>query len=111
MAHPLLLFLISQVHLLTTLLPFALFIRNPSLFSSFGFTSAPYPTLIGFLLASSLSTPMDVLVTFGMHGLSRKLEFQADEFAKGLDVRYGERLGTALVTLAKENKSVTDVDW
>jgi STE24 endopeptidase len=76
-------------------------IHNPRLYTDFGFTSAR-PTYIGLLLFSFIYSPVQHVTTFLMNVLSRKFEFEADEFAVKLG--YGEELALALITLQKENK-------
>lgn len=52
---------------------------------------------------------MDVLIQLGMNILSRKFEFQADDFAKGLG--YPVELARSLIKLQIQNLSNMDADW
>ena len=52
---------------------------------------------------------MDTVVKLLMNILSRKYEFQADEFAKGLG--YPAELARSLIKLQVQNLSTMDADW
>lgn len=115
---------IGQGNILLTLALYRLFLFNRSLYAAFGIqpsllTKAAsalglvsktkgLPIIIGFQLASTLTAPLDTLLTFFLHALSRRLEFRADAFAQGLG--YREALARGLVTLMSENKGITDHD-
>ena len=65
------------------------------------------------MLSVSLLGPLDTIINFIIHAISRRYEFQADKFAYDLSTsehRYAEKLKMALVRLGDKNKSVTDVD-
>lgn len=109
---------------------FSLFLFNPALYQAFGFyPHAPtsllgkaskmlgsastnkqiLPILIGLQLSQAMVLPLDTIVAFVVHALSRRLEFRADKFA---NVRgYGPELAKGLVKLTAENKGLTHSDW
>jgi Zn-dependent protease with chaperone function len=106
---------------------YRLFLFNRSLYAAFGIHSSAslvekaasaiglggkgsrgLPVIIGFQLASSLLSPLETLLTFALHALSRRLEFRADRFAQGLG--YQDSLARGLATLMSENKGITDHD-
>mmetsp|Transcript_18851 Transcript_18851/g.32205 ORF Transcript_18851/g.32205 Transcript_18851/m.32205 type:complete len:466 (+) Transcript_18851:58-1455(+) len=92
-----------------TLLHFSLLTlvrATPALYTSFGFKSQP--ALMSVILFGLISSPLDEVVNFLMHVVSRAFEFQADGFAVGLG--YGEHLRTALVVMQEENKGTMHVD-
>lgn len=99
---------IVQANLFKIFALFSVFINNRSLYASFGF-HAQHPIIIGFLLFSDALSPMDTLIHLGMNMLSRKAEFEADNFAKELG--YETELATGLIKLHKQNLSSMDADW
>lgn len=124
--HTLLLLATSQVQIAFSLSIFRFFLWNPALFSSFGFspltspsllgktlrwgsTDETYPIVVGFVLAHHLFNPLNAVLTFLVHSLSRALEYQADRFAK--DLGYSAALKWALVRISVENKATTSFDW
>lgn len=52
---------------------------------------------------------MDTVIKLLMNILSRRYEFQADEFAKGLG--YKTELARSLIKLQIQNLSTMDADW
>ncbi|ORX33273.1 metalloendopeptidase [Kockovaella imperatae] len=115
--HPTKLLLIIQLHLLTTLTTFSIFIHNRALFDSFGFdpqlaitgvAGGPQPIIIGFMLFQLVLEPQDTVVNFLIHALTRKYEYQADEFAVKLDKK--EDLASALIKLHIDNLSAPHND-
>ncbi|KAK3185917.1 zinc metalloprotease [Lecanicillium sp. MT-2017a] len=108
LGHTTRLFGISQVNLLYVFSLFSVFINNASLYSAFGF-HAQHPIVIGFILFSDALSPMDTVLQLLLNILSRKFEFEADDFAKGLG--YRADLASALIKLHKQNLSTMDADW
>src|SRR6266498_4926973 len=84
---------------------FSLFINNKSLYQSFGFHNE-FPIIIGFILFSDALAPMDTVIKLLMNILSRKYEFQADEFAQKLG--YSTELARSLIKLQIQNLSTMD---
>ncbi|KAH3672414.1 hypothetical protein WICMUC_004250 [Wickerhamomyces mucosus] len=99
--------LIAQSHILLLFTLFSGFIHNNSLYQSFGFNTQP--TLIGFLLFNDILQPLDSILTFFMNLLSRKHEYEADEYAVKLG--FANSLKTALISLNIENLSAPTNDW
>jgi STE24 endopeptidase len=108
LGHTTSLFGISQAHLLYVFSLFSVFINNKSLYEAFGFHDA-YPIMAGFILFSDALAPMDTVIKLLMNILSRRFEFQADEFAKGLGMRL--ELASSLLKLHIQNLSTMDADW
>ncbi len=100
--------IITQIHLFTIFALFSMFVSNKSLFNSFGFFHET-PVLIGFMLFNDILQPVESLISFFMHLLSRKHEFEADEYAVKLG--YANNLSSALIKLQIENLSSMDADW
>lgn len=93
--------IISQVNLFMSFFVFGLLMNMKILYESFGFYDQQ-PTIIGLLIIFQfIFSPYNELVGFLMTILSRKFEFQADDFAKKLD--FAPRLQSALIKLHKEN--------
>jgi STE24 endopeptidase len=87
---------------------FSVFINNRSLYESFGFHKE-FPIIIGFILFSDALAPMDTVIKLLMNILSRRYEFQADEFAQKLG--YSTELARSLIKLQIQNLSTMDADW
>ncbi|KAG5981750.1 hypothetical protein E4U55_002600 [Claviceps digitariae] len=99
---------IMQAHLLYMFSLFSVFLNNKSLYNAFGFHSQ-YPIVIGFILFSDAFSPMDAVIKFLLNILSRKFEFEADDFAKNLGFR--ANLASSLIKLHAQNLSSMDADW
>jgi len=82
-------------------------INNDHLYRSFGFNTKP--TLIGFMLFGGFLFALNQLPSFLTILLTRKFEFQADNFAVRLG--YGDLLKAALIKLQKENLGAMNPDW
>ncbi|KAI0631482.1 peptidase family M48-domain-containing protein [Trametes polyzona] len=120
--HPTQLLLLSQVHIFTILALFPAFLHAPPLLRAFDFppaVAAKPPTIVAFLLYQMLLAPLEAVVSITMNAVSRKFEYQADQFACELQRKLGDekmadmgdRLARALVTLHVENLSTVWVDW
>ncbi|EFX04750.1 prenyl protease ste24 [Grosmannia clavigera kw1407] len=108
LGHTTRLFAISQAHFFYIFALFSVFINNKSLYADFGFFNER-PMIIGFLLFSDALAPMDMVIKLLMNVLSRRYEFQADAFARGLG--YSEDLARSLIKLQIQNLSTMDADW
>ncbi len=98
----------DQVHFFYIFALFSVFINNASLYADFGFVTE-HPIIVGFLLFSDALAPMDMIINLLMHILSRRYEFQADRFAKGLG--YSAELARSLIKMQIQNLSTMDADW
>ena len=76
-------------------------LNSPIISEAFGFTEAHFG--FGLIIFSVLLSPISILIELFNAGLSRKHEYQADEFARSYG--YGLHLETALKVLARENFS------
>ncbi|KAJ5556400.1 hypothetical protein N7494_000315 [Penicillium frequentans] len=108
LSHTTKLFGIAQFHMFYIFALFSVFVNNKSLYQSFGFVKEQ-PIMIGFLLFSDALAPMDAVVKLMMNILSRKFEFEADEFAQGLG--FSNELASSLLKLQIQNLSTMDADW
>ncbi|KAI9635595.1 metalloendopeptidase [Dioszegia hungarica] len=111
-SHPTKLLLIAQSHLFFILTVFSVFINNTALYRSFHFdprlathnpAGGPQPIMIGFMLFQLVLEPLDTVVKFGMNAVTRKYEYQADEF--GVQLGMKDDLKEALIKLHKNNLS------
>lgn len=99
---------IAQFHMFFIFALFSCFLRNRSLYESFGFYREQ-PIIVGFLLFNEILAPADSVVRFLMNVLSRKFEFEADAF--GARLGYSKELASALFKLQIKNLSAMDCDW
>ncbi|PGH15700.1 hypothetical protein AJ79_02294 [Helicocarpus griseus UAMH5409] len=106
--HTTKLFGIAQFHMFYIFALFSAFVNNKSLYQDFGFFKE-MPIMIGFILFSDALAPMDAVVKLLMNILSRKFEFEADEFAVKLG--YSTELAKSLLKLQIQNLSTMDADW
>lgn len=104
-SHTLRMLTIAQVHTFAVFFTFSLINKNNKIFESFGFHNMPYlPIIISFTLFSMISSPAETLISFLMNMLSRYHEFQADMFAKQLNM--ASDLIQALLKLSVKNKGM-----
>lgn len=112
--HPTKLLLLSQIHLFAIISCFPAFLHSTPLLLSFDFPSSVAihpPVIIAFTLYQSVLTPVDTFVTAAMHAVSRRFEYQADQFACELHSKHdipgskdmGKRLGEALISIMVDN--------
>jgi STE24 endopeptidase len=129
---------VGQINLLITLSAFSLFIHNPVLFRSVGFSNdvavRQQPVVIGFFLYQLIMNPLDPLISLVMNSITRRYEYEAgtfgisllgedmwrtdsyhnfytDRFACGLDPKYKALLSSSLIKLMNENLSSPHQDW
>lgn len=100
---------ISQMNSFLCFFLFAALIGRKELFLAFGFHDSQ-PTLIGLMIIFQfIFSPYNELLSFCLTVLSRRFEFQADRFARGLG-RSAE-LYSALIKLNKDNLGFPVADW
>lgn len=101
--------IISQMNSFLCFFLFAALIGRKELFLAFGFHDSQ-PTLIGLMIIFQfIFSPYNELLSFCLTVLSRRFEFQADRFARGLG-RSAE-LYSALIKLNKDNLGFPVADW
>eukprot|EP01135_Chromosphaera_perkinsii_P001083 Nk52_evm33s158 gene=Nk52_evmTU33s158 len=95
-------FLVSQANLLFIFFAFGQLFNTTALYEQFGFHDEK-PVMIGLLIIFQfIFAPYNTLVGFLLTVLSRRFEFQADEFA-AFTLGYGAHLENALVKIQKGN--------
>jgi len=85
----------------------AYFIYDINFYRSFDIPKVDY--FLGIQLSMLMFTMISSLINLGIVQLSRRNEFQADQYA--LRYFHGENLIWALVKIYKENKADLDPDW
>lgn len=96
----------NQAHIFSIFYLFSKVVDNPEFYKDFGFDTMP--VLIGFFLFQMLLTPVESVLQFLLHIMSRKHEFEADAFAKALG--YAETLKSGLIKLQVKNKGDSNPD-
>jgi Zn-dependent protease with chaperone function len=84
------------------------FINNPSFYAAFGFPTSQ-PKVVGYVLYVLILGPIKTIFGLLDKIWSRRMEMQADEFAKKRG--YATDLASCLLKLTKTNLSLIDVDW
>merc|ERR1711997_1230560 len=100
---------ISEVHIFFMFALFGYLYHLQPLYTAFGFPNEQ-PVLIGLMIILQFITaPYNAVLNFAMTALSRRFEFQADEFGKSLG--RAEKLCAALIKLNNDNLSYPIYDW
>lgn len=96
-------FLLSQIILVANFVTFAKLLRYTPMYNTFGFVDTQ-PIIIGlFIVTMYILIPLNTVFNFISVVISRRYEFQADNFATKLG--HGEPLKAALLKLQKDNLS------
>lgn len=102
--------IISQVHLFLMFFAFGYLFHFDPVYRAVGFKDGEKPILVGLILIFTyIFGAYNSLITFAMTVLSRKFEYQADEFAQKLG--YSEELSKALIKLNIDNLGFPVYDW
>lgn len=101
---------IIQVHLLLMFAAFGYLFQYGPFYEAVGFANGQRPILVGLLVVMTyVMAPYNALINFGMTMLSRKFEYEADEFAQKLG--FSELLSKALIKLNLDNLGFPVYDW
>ena len=74
--------IIAEVHIFAMFALFGYLFQNQLLYTAFGFEQGERPVLIGLMIIMQFITaPYNAVLDFAMTALSRRFEFQADDFA------------------------------
>ncbi|XP_037717639.1 CAAX prenyl protease 1 homolog [Drosophila subpulchrella] len=102
--------IIMQVHLFLMFLVFGNVFKYPPFYVAMGFQPGTRPILVGLLIVFTyVLAPYNALMNFALTILSRRFEYQADEFAFKLG--FAEQLGQALIKLNVDNLGFPVYDW
>ncbi|KAF7268777.1 hypothetical protein GWI33_018127 [Rhynchophorus ferrugineus] len=100
---------IMQVNLFLLFLVFSFMFKYELLYRAVGFYNIQ-PVLVGlYVVLQCVMMPYNSLLSFVMTVLSRKFEFEADDFA--IQLKKGELLKLALLKLNKDNLGFPVHDW
>lgn len=93
---------IMQTQLFIIFASFAFLFTWGPLYEAIGFSSGQLPVIVGFLvIVMYILAPLNFVTGICMTFLSRRFEYQADQFA--LDLGYAAELGDALIKLNIDN--------
>lgn len=93
---------LTEVNLLLLFTAFGYLFKKSFLYTSLGFPLGQEPVIIGLIVVLQMVlAPYNSLLSFFTTALSRKFEFEADNFAVSLS--YSEELRSALIKLGKDN--------
>lgn len=102
--------IIMQIHLFLMFLVFGNVFKYPPFYVAMGFQPGTRPILVGLLIVFTyVLAPYNALMNFAMTILSRRFEYQADEFA--FQLGFAEQLGQALIKLNVDNLGFPVYDW
>ncbi|KAH8328892.1 hypothetical protein KR074_009902 [Drosophila pseudoananassae] len=102
--------IIMQIHLFLMFLVFGNVFKYPPFYVAMGFQPGTRPILVGLLIVFTyVLAPYNALMNFAMTILSRRFEYQADEFA--FQLGFAEQLGRALIKLNVDNLGFPVYDW
>lgn len=93
---------LTEVNLLLLFTAFGFLFKYSLLYTSLGFAPGQEPVIIGLIVVLQLIlAPYNSLLSFFATALSRKFEFEADNFAVSL--KFPTELRSALIKLGKDN--------
>jgi STE24 endopeptidase len=93
---------LTEVNLFLLFTAFGFLFRFSTLYSALGFPPGQEPIIIGLIVVlQMILAPYNSILSFFITALSRKFEFEADNFAVSLD--YPDELRSALIKLGKDN--------
>lgn len=93
---------LTEVNLLLLFTAFGFLFKYSMLYTSLGFPTGQEPIIIGLIVVlQMILAPYNSLLSFFATALSRKFEFEADNFAVSLD--FPKELRSALIKLGKDN--------
>ncbi|KPJ06802.1 CAAX prenyl protease 1-like [Papilio machaon] len=93
---------LTEVNLLLLFTAFGILFKYSLLYTAIGFPPQQEPIIIGLLVILQLIlAPYNSLLSYFATALSRKFEFEADNFA--INLKYATELRSALIKLGKDN--------
>lgn len=101
---------IMQINLLLIFFVFNYCFKYAPFYEAVGFSANVCPILVGlFIVLTYVMAPYNAILGFCMTILSRRFEYQADEFAQKLG--YSKQLSQALIKLNLDNLGFPVHDW
>lgn len=102
--------IIMQAHLFLMFTAFGYLFRYEPFYEALGFPRGKKPILVGlFIILIYVLAAYNAIINFIMTILSRRFEYQADEFAQKLG--YADELSRALIKLNIDNLGFPVYDW
>lgn len=102
--------IIMEIHLFLMFLAFGYLFSYAPFYEAVGFGPETRPILVGLLVIFSyVMAPYNALINYGMTILSRRFEYQADEFARQLG--FSDQLCRSLIKLNLDNLGFPIYDW
>ncbi|XP_059057373.1 CAAX prenyl protease 1 homolog [Achroia grisella] len=93
---------LTEINLLLLFTGFGLLFKYSMLYTSLGFPTGQEPIIIGLIVVlQMILAPYNSVLSYFATALSRKFEFEADNFAVSLN--YPNELRSALIKLGKDN--------
>lgn len=93
---------LTEVNLMLLFSAFGTLFKYSTLYTAIGFPAGQEPIIIGLIVVlQMILAPYNSLLSFFTTALSRKFEFEADDFAVSLS--YPKELRSALIKLGKDN--------
>ncbi|CAG9787701.1 unnamed protein product [Diatraea saccharalis] len=93
---------LTEVNLLLLFTAFGLLFKYSTLYTALGFPAGQEPIIIGLIVVlQMILAPYNSILSYFTTALSRKFEFEADNFAVALN--YPNELKSALIKLGKDN--------
>mmetsp|Transcript_16259 Transcript_16259/g.28816 ORF Transcript_16259/g.28816 Transcript_16259/m.28816 type:complete len:486 (+) Transcript_16259:161-1618(+) len=106
LSHTLQGFVLQNFLFFCTFRGFSQFVHDKDMYASFGFTEMP--VLVGLNLFMQILSPIGAVLGLALNSMTRKFEFEADDFAARLGK--AESLKSALVKISLSNMSSFEVD-
>ncbi len=103
--------MIAEIHIFAMFALFGYLYQHQMLYTAFGFVDGERPVLIGLMvILQFITAPYNAVLDFAMTALSRRFEFQADDFAANV-LGKADKLASALVNLNNDNLGFPIYDW
>lgn len=93
---------LTEINLLLLFTAFGILFKYSLLYTAIGLPAGKQPIIVGLIVVLQLIlAPYNSILSFFVTVLSRKFEFEADNFAVSLD--YADELASSLIKLGKDN--------
>ena len=106
-SHNVIMICVNLIYMQVIVYIISIFVYDPKFYTSFGFNGVDY--FVGISYSMLMFTIVSGVMQVIMVHVSRRNEFQADEYAVGFN--HGDNLIEALVLIHKQNKADIDPDW
>ena len=93
--------IISEIYTFTQIMIFGSLYNNQMFYTAFGFDNER-PVIIGFIILQCIMSPINTILRYPLTSLSRRFEFQADDFSATV-LGKGKELQGSLMKLNNDN--------